>query len=154
MPPTIIAPFPTDLAPVPGITPFAQTWLDELRVSLDPPFSGGLRHPYDDRFYPLGLACELNDPDQWDGTLYQATAHFLPAEVQARLGLRTHDGHFALTPEVQSALPPELVDAALRVSALNQRVTIAGLNDTGGLDFPSIAKFVELRPPGLFAPAD
>lgn len=133
------------------INPFVREWLDEMKSGKHHQQFGVLRHPYYPQFCPLGLACELHDPTQWDGMMYQGEGHHLPEEVRVRLGLRTPEGDFALTSEVQCALPPDVVDKVLRTSVANHRLTIAGLNDAE-MDFNEIATVIECRPPGLFIP--
>lgn len=47
-----------------------------------------------DRFCCLGVACDLEDPDEWDGNVYRDSVTFLPEDVRDEYGFSEGEESF------------------------------------------------------------
>lgn len=108
---------------------FAKQWVAALRSGEYQQGTGRLR--YKGRYCCLGVACNLYDPDGWEGDVYAGISERLPDHVMTALGLRMSSGQCS-----REGVNTSLVD----------------LNDSG-LTFAEIADVIEAEPEGLFVDA-
>ena len=146
-----------------------EAWIQALRDGEYRQNNGCLRSK-NDEFCCLGVACNVYDPSGWrmvnvsslqqryyydthnaDGSVETSHSH-LPTAIQKALKLRTASGAFSAPDEWLETLSPEdrqLFEDLLPAWGTVRYGYLVSLNDNR-VPFKTIARIIELEPPGLF----